>query len=348
MPSCRRFVSLLERDPVNSVFSFKQGLCLPAIFTVASSLVFASSALAQTPSSNPSAYSRLIAFGDSLSDNGNFFQATGGAVPQAGNYFQGRFSNGPVAIEHLAQGLGVTLQDYAWGGAQTGWLNGAAVAAGAPAALQNTGMLSQVGAFQAGLGGSAADSQALYFLWGGANDFQYQGFTQATAQTAIQNLSSAVQTLYGLGARHFLMPGLPDLGQTPGGLASGASAQLHLLSLGFNQGLTGAIQQLRALPGIDIRFFDTLGAQQNLVDNAAQYGLSNVTEACFTGYVGQPNGSTCSNPQAYMYWDRIHPTAVTHSVLGQGMLAAVPEPETLLLMSLGLLAVLGLSRRRGA
>lgn len=312
-------------------------------------LALSVAAQAQAVSSiSPPAYSRIVAFGDSLSDKGNFYQATGGTVPQPGNYYQGRFSNGPVAIEHLAQGLGVTLQDYAWGGAQTGLLNGAAVAAGAPAALQNTGMLSQVGAFQAGLGGGAADSQALYFLWGGANDFQYQGYSQATAQTAIQNLSNAVQTLYGLGARHFLMPGLPDLGQTPGGLSSGAAGQLHLLSLGFNQGLNGALTQLRALPGIDIRYFDTLGAQQNLIDNAAQYGLSNVTEACFTGYVGQPNGSTCSNPDSYMFWDRVHPTAVTHSVLGQGMLAAVPEPETWLLMGLGLVAVLGLSRRRRA
>lgn len=323
---------------------------LPALLMIAASLAWAAPAQAQSPvtSSTGSSYSRVIAFGDSLSDNGNFYRATGGTVPQPGNYFQGRFSNGPVAVEHLAQGLGVSLQDYAWGGAQTGWLNGAAVAAGAPAALQNTGMLSQVGTFQAGLAGTAADSQALYLLWGGANDFQYQGFSQATAQAAIQNLSSGVQTLYGLGARNFLMPGLPDLGQTPGGLSSGLSGQLHLLSLGFNQGLNQAIGQLRALPGIDIRYFDILGAQQALVDNAAQFGLSNVTEACFTGYVGQPDGSTCSNPEAYMYWDRIHPTALTHSVLGQSMLAAVPEPESWLLMGLGLLGVLGLSRRRRA
>ncbi|WP_428503955.1 SGNH/GDSL hydrolase family protein [Roseateles sp.] len=337
---------------MNTIHRTSADARLPALLMLAAGLAWAAPSQAQTEaqatSSTASSYSRVIAFGDSLSDNGNFYRATGGAVPQPGNYFQGRFSNGPVAVEHLAQGLGVSLQDYAWGGAQTGWLNGAAVAAGAPAALQNTGMLSQVGTFQAGLAGMAADSQALYLLWGGANDFQYQGFSQATGQAAIQNLSSAVQTLYGLGARNFLMPGLPDLGQTPGGLSSGLSGQLHLLSLGFNLGLNQAIGQLRALPGIDIRYFDVLGAQQVLVDNAAQYGLSNVTEACFTGYVGQPNGSTCSNPDGYMFWDRIHPTAVTHSVLGQGMLAAVPEPQTLLLMSLGLMAVLGLNRRRRA
>ncbi|WIV97636.1 SGNH/GDSL hydrolase family protein [Kinneretia aquatilis] len=333
---------------MNTTLRSPAGARLPALLMLAANLAWAAPSQAQTQATGSSAatsYSRVIAFGDSLSDNGNFYRATGGAVPQPGNYFQGRFSNGQVAVEHLAQGLGVSLQDYAWGGAQTGWLNGAAVAAGAPAALQNTGMLSQVGAFQSGLAGSAADSQALYVLWGGANDFQYLGFSQATAQAAIQNLSSAVQTLYGLGARNFLMPGLPNLGQTPAGLSSGLSGQLHQLSLGFNFGLNQAIGQLRTLTGIDIRYFDTLGTQQTLVDNAALYGFSNVTQACFTGYVGQPDGSTCSSPESYMYWDRIHPTTLTHGYLGQGMLAAVPEPQTWLLMGLGL-AALGLRAGR--
>jgi phospholipase/lecithinase/hemolysin len=49
----------------------------------------------------------LYVFGDSLSDTGNFFSATGGLIPPAIlGYKEGRFSNGSVAVEQLASGLG--------------------------------------------------------------------------------------------------------------------------------------------------------------------------------------------------------------------------------------------------
>src|SRR5690349_1365451 len=50
--------------------------------------------------------SRLIVFGDSLSDIGNIDDATFGAVPGS-SYFDGRFSNGPAWVERLASNLGV-------------------------------------------------------------------------------------------------------------------------------------------------------------------------------------------------------------------------------------------------
>ena len=54
-------------------------------------------------------YSDLIIFGDSLSDTGNVFIVTGGALPSqsAGPYAGGRFSNGPLWVETLANGLGL-------------------------------------------------------------------------------------------------------------------------------------------------------------------------------------------------------------------------------------------------
>ena len=73
------------------------------------------------------AYDAIYAFGDSLSDTGNIFAATGGAEPAA-PYANGQFSNGAVWVQDLAAGLGVAPlkpsllggTDYAYGGAQTG------------------------------------------------------------------------------------------------------------------------------------------------------------------------------------------------------------------------------------
>src|SRR5580700_5150096 len=62
-------------------------------------------------------FTSVVVYGDSLSDNGNLFAATG--QPPA-PYFEGRRSNGPVAVEQLATALGVPLHDFAWIGATTG------------------------------------------------------------------------------------------------------------------------------------------------------------------------------------------------------------------------------------
>ena len=43
----------------------------------------------------------MYVFGDSLSDNGNLFDMTGGLAPPSPPYFDGRFPNGPVWVEHL-------------------------------------------------------------------------------------------------------------------------------------------------------------------------------------------------------------------------------------------------------
>lgn len=64
----------------------------------------------------------LFVFGDSLSDIGNSYDQTFGLLPPDPPYFEGRFSNGPLAVETLAQNLGLTLNretNFAVGGATT-------------------------------------------------------------------------------------------------------------------------------------------------------------------------------------------------------------------------------------
>jgi cholinesterase len=79
-------------------------------------------------------------------------------------YWEGRLSNGPVAVEVLASRLNVELADYVVAGAQSNTGN-------AELALPNSGASGQVEKFKAGRQGQSADPQALYFVMIGAMDF---------------------------------------------------------------------------------------------------------------------------------------------------------------------------------
>jgi phospholipase/lecithinase/hemolysin len=305
--------------------------------------------LAAPFTSAQAAYSQIVAFGDSLSDNGNAFSVTKGVlgfgIPVA-PYFNGRFSNGPVAVEVMAQTLGVSLVDYAFGGALTGTTNRVGIP-GLP------GIQTQVNQFTAGLSAASktADASALYFLWGGPNDFFSAADKMAAVGTAITNLTGEVGQLYGAGAREFFVPLMPDLSNTLDAINGGAvvQAQAHALSVAFNGNLTLAMQGLQGtLSGSTIHIFNpgpTLDAARDSILAAG----GTASTPCWTGNYTGGAGTLCSDPSLHTLWDGVHPTAGLHLALGQAMAAAVPEPGTTGLALVGMLLVgLAVSRQRRA
>ena len=61
--------------------------------------------LAMTTLASAGAYSNVFVYGDSLSDTGNIYTFSGHTIPQSPPYYMGRFSNGPLAVEYLANTL---------------------------------------------------------------------------------------------------------------------------------------------------------------------------------------------------------------------------------------------------
>lgn len=302
-------------------------------------------------------YTQLTVFGDSLSDGGNVFQLSGQTFPPA-PYAQ-RLSNGPTAVEVMAANLGLPLtpsllggRNYAYGGAETNVRNYFAVYPGVPPAINmlfsgqppfpETGVLAQVQSFQS-LGGTIAPD-GLTVLWAGPNDV-FEALTLGNNPAgiiapAMANLGLEAAILYATGARTILMPNMPDLGSIPFGLTSGNPAGLTGLSATFNLFLGQTIAQLEgALPGLNIIEFDTFSFVDAAIANPGVYGFTNVTDPCFDG------ATVCANPDQYIFWDTVHPTARAHEILGDAFTAAVPEPATPALVAIAM-GVFAFSRRR--
>ena len=308
-------------------------------------------------------FTGLYVFGDSLSDTGNVFAITSAAhaqnpgvpiIPPSPPYFQGRLSNGPVAVEYLAANLGLSAAaattggtNFAQAGATTGLGNtGDGGTTSSVGALGLQGVLGQVEAYLSKLNGKSADPSALYVVWGGPNDF-FDGFgnpafdPNAAIATAIGNLLTSIVSLESAGARHLLLPNLPDLGRTPRALEAGAAvaAGATLLSQAFDSALAGQLATLQGVPGAEVVPFDVLGTFSNVFANPAQFGFSNASDSCLT-----PNG-VCADPAGHVFWDDVHPTTGGHRLIGEGFasavgfVAAVPEPHILALFLIGVAAL---------
>src|SRR5690606_34523184 len=99
----------------------------------------AAGVLALAGAANAQTYGRLVVFGDSLSDSGNLYLATGGTNPPSPPYSQ-RYSNGPVFTEMLGFNLGL----YAAGAPFTGNINFAFAGAETGTPLSPPGMRNQL------------------------------------------------------------------------------------------------------------------------------------------------------------------------------------------------------------
>jgi phospholipase/lecithinase/hemolysin len=302
-------------------------------------------------------FDRMIVFGDSLSDTGNFSRVTrlltGTPFPNRPFYKNGRFSNGNVWVEPLAKDLGLSgkVTNFAIGGSTSGSENFGL--SGIPAGLKQ-----QIDLHQLFTLGQPADPDDLYVVWSGSNDFfgglenlqNGSSTPDSLIQTTVNNVSNALTTLANKGAGTILVPNLADLGQTPLSRTTASEAPLSFLTQGYNAALAGKLSELGSrFPETNFISFDVNGLVNELRADPGRFGLTNITEACTNTNLYDPNTpitsldpsklTICDRPNQYLFWDSVHPTGAGHRIIADRALevleSSVYSPYSLEIQSEG-------------
>lgn len=278
------------------------------------------------------AFSNTYFIGDSLSDSGQFGS---------------RFTTNPGQVwsQVLAQKLGTGADPSSQGGSNYA-VGGARVAvdelldptsAPGPTNPPLPAMTTQTAQLLAAHNGRL-DGQALYSVWGGANDLfavvQDPLNMSQIVTDSVGNQAALINTLSQAGARYILVPNIPDLGMTPEFSGSAISAGIAtLLSDTYNQAFT---QQLNSSPA-NIIPMNVSALLHEVAANPQAYGFTNVnTAAC-----GSVSSRLCTPAdlvapgadQTYLFADGVHPTAGGHAVIADYAHAIVSAPSQVAMLA---------------
>ena len=247
-------------------------------------------------------YDALVVFGDSYCDDGNLFALTGGLEPAA-PYYNGRFSNGPIWLDHVAGFLGVSLKAYAVGGTNYAfggaWVTQPKSVTGVPSIPE------QVGIYLLQHGGKA-DPNALYILEGGGNDIldTTSGSPEVLGAEIAEGIAASELLLRKAGARHFVIPGLFNVGILPA--AAGNMAFAKAASDTADTRLDELLAFEDLFEGIHIIRMNVFTLFNAIEIAPTHFGFTNVTDPCFTTVV-------CADPDHTLFWDTHHPTVFGHA-----------------------------------
>jgi outer membrane lipase/esterase len=309
-------------------------------------LVSSAIALALAASGAASAqFSGVYFFGDSYTDMGSYKPV----LPPGTGMFT--TNPGPVWAQPFAQYFGFSASpanqggnDYAYGGARVTQLPGyppvAPTAAAVPIATQIQQLLAK----------GPLDPNAIYSVWGGAND----GFTaladyaagkitlsqvQASIGLAAAQLAQQVGVLRANGAQYTLVWNYPSPSKTPAYAGDPAAGQIDALLGSFNATLYGALDKA-GIPTIRV---NTQALVNEVVASPAAYGFANVTApacgatpslVCTSANLVAPNAAS-----TYFFADGVHPTTAAHAVFAQLAESMITGPQQMGALAEGPLAV---------
>jgi phospholipase/lecithinase/hemolysin len=231
--------------------------------------------------------------------------------------WEGRISNGPVAVEVLAERLDVSLTTYAFLAATSGYLD--------EYGERKKGLLSQIDQFEADLNGKKADADSLYFIFVSLFDFitpwerecngditHDQKIMTDHADQAVINIADAVTRLAQLGARRFMVVNSFDLLSAPLILEYKSVDVATAFQSRMKSELPGKMENLAKQLNVTIEIFDWIAASNIILSNPDKYGLAEIHQAC----VGD---EVCESPDEYFFWSLVDLTHRVHEIMGEAM-----------------------------
>jgi phospholipase/lecithinase/hemolysin len=311
--------------------------------------VAAASAFGQTAP----AFSKIVIFGDSLSDTGNVRDRTdsktGGTVQYPSgtfNYSDGRWTNSsdtdpgsgtyagvwheqlartflkiPAATFSLGGGT-----NYAFGGATTNNGTHDEIVVSPPFFGDVTITIDDMGRqMDDYLASHVVDPNALYVVWGGGNDL-FNDDSAANVNATAARAIALMSRLANAGAKYIMVPNIPPLGLIP--KYSGDPAKQTSLSRAaahyrneLTTGLTAALSNL-ASQGITPTLYpvDAWTNTIRVMTYPSRYGFINISSS-----VQDRSGA---NPDQYLFWDDKHPTTAGHYQTAKGANDALTLPFT--------------------
>ncbi|CAL4908650.1 unnamed protein product [Urochloa decumbens] len=331
---------------------------LLAAFLVASPLAASAAAAAHD-------IPAVFAFGDSTvhPGNNNGMLATMVRADHApygrdfpGGAATGRFSDGKLITDYIVESLGIkellpahhdtgadveeqaTGASFASGGSGIDDLT-AQTALVSPFGSQISdfrGLLLRIGSPRA----NEIANKSLYVISAGTNDVTMNYFVLPTrtgtystideySEFLIGRLQGYIQNLYDLGARKFMVAGLPPVGCLPvtkalnqlGG-ARDCIPNQNAAAERYNAALQEMLPKLEAAsPGATLAYVDVYTPLKDMVDQPQKYGFTETGRGCCgnglpaMGILCTSILPQCLSPEQYMFFDSVHPTQATYKAL---------------------------------
>lgn len=260
-------------------------------------------------------FSQVVVFGDSTVEAGNLHIATNGAIT-APPYFAGRFCDGPVWVDVLAQEIGLDIPlpsllgglNYAWGGAESG---GGISFNGTP----NVGL--QIEWYLADHGPLSGDELIVVAV--GANDLLWDP-PNAPRQVA-RNIAEQIEHLALAGGRTFFVPTIALYADSPLLGGPGKAEWFDSLAKNVNKFVDQELADLQSRVEMTIIRPDLADWIDQILLNPISYGLINTTDSACPGCgLGLPApdapDTLVPNPQEYLWWDLAHWSRAVHGLIG--------------------------------
>lgn len=288
-------------------------------------------------------YSRVVSFGDSLSDTGNLASALINFPPP---FYQNRISDGPVAIDYLTASVGANALASEAGG------DNFSVAGGNIIGGDREDLTPQISDYLNKVNQSA-DPEALYFLMVGGNDLRgLRGETsnasaQARINQTVDALISQLERLAGAGAEEFFITNVANVGRIPETLQRqsedpGISARAQAYVQSYNQRLTTRLGLFAQANGVRVIEYDLFSEFEELLDSPAEFGFTQSTVGCFdigeienladifdlASGVFHPDCLLGTRFDRFVFFDNLHPSSRSNELIGNSMVASLEAANT--------------------